>query len=371
MSKKANNAVVVLFALFLALIFALNLFWSDKAFSEKENRYLQTFPAFSFPSLLRGEYTPKMENYCSDQFVARDGWIALKARLELLQGKKENNGVYLCRGERLIEPLVVPEQSRLDQQIGYVNALADSVSVPVTLGLIPTSAELYDSLLPSGVRNDSQRVAIDYIYSHTKTSNADILEALEAHRDDSIFYRTDHHWTSFGARWGYSALANALGLEESSGFNEQLVSQDFLGTAYSSSGFFWVAPDSMHTLVDEPANVVVERYETSTPEIGGLYADSMLNTKDKYRFFLGGNTPRAVIRTGNPDLPSLLIIRDSFTDSLVPFLLTHYSTIHLVDLRYYLEPVSEYVKDNEIDSILILYSTENFLTENNLALLTR
>ena len=145
MSKNAERSVVFLFALFLALVFALNLFVPDRTFSEKENRYLQTCPAFSLSSLLRGEYTPRMESYCSDQFIARDDWIALKARLELLQGKNENNNVFMCEGDRLIEPLTVPERPQVDRQIGYVNALAEKLSVPVTLGLIPTSAALYCS----------------------------------------------------------------------------------------------------------------------------------------------------------------------------------------------------------------------------------
>ena len=371
MSKKANVSVVLLFVVFLALVFALNLFTPDKSFSEKENRYLQKLPSFSFSSLFDGEYTPRMENYCSDQFIGRDFWISLKARLELLQGKKENNGVFLCRDERLIVPVVVPESSALDRQIGCVNALTDNIDVPVTLGLIPTSAQLYGELLPDGVRNDDQRAAIDYVYSRVQASHADLLTALERRRDEYIFYRTDHHWTSLGALEGYGALAEALGLEKKTGLREAIVSDTFLGTAYSSSGFFWVRPDSISTLVDAPSGVTVERYETEEPVPGALYAEEMLQTKDKYRFFLGGNVPRAVIRTGNEGLPSLLILRDSFADSLVPFLLDHYSEIHLLDLRYYRDPVSEYVRDRNIDAVLVLYSADDFFTSPDLGLLKR
>ena len=69
--------------------------------------------------------------------------------MELAQGKKENNGIFLCRDERLIEPMHVPDPAQLDRQIGYVNSLTENISVPVTLALVPTSAALYDGeLLP-------------------------------------------------------------------------------------------------------------------------------------------------------------------------------------------------------------------------------
>ena len=212
---------------------------------------------------------------------------------------------------------------------------------------------------------------IDYVYANVNTATADILGALMRHRDEYVFYRTDHHWTSLGARWGYSALASPLGFAEQTGFHDRVFSTEFLGTAYSSSGFFWIRPDSMETLVDAPDGVTVERYETDVPEPGELYAEEMLSTKDKYRFFLGGNAPRVVIRTGNEGLPSLLIVRDSFADSLAPFLLEYYSSIHLLDLRYFRDPVAGYAEEHGIDSVLILYSTADFLTDGSLALLTR
>jgi hypothetical protein len=95
----------------------------------------------------------------------------------------------------------------------------------------------------------------------------------------------------------------------------------------------------------------------------------MLETKDKYRFFLGGNTPRIVIETGRSDLPRLMIIRDSYSDSLAPFLLDSFSEIHLIDLRYYRESIRSYVENNAIDEVLVLYSVDNFCTDTNFMLM--
>ena len=374
MTKRADRIVVLLFALFLGAFFLLNLAIPDKEESDQENRRLQTLPEFSFRSLFAGRFTMDFESYCSDQFVGRDGWVSLKARLELLQGKKENNGIYLCEGERLIEPFAAPSAAELDRRVQIVNTLGENVDVPVTLALIPTAAELYAELLPKGAPNDSEREIIDYLYSSViSAGTVDLLSPLSAHREEDLFYRTDHHWTSLGAFRGYEGLAEPLGFlsRERSAYTEKTVSDSFRGTACSSSGFFWVSPDTMEIFREPPEGLTVEKHESGAVSSASLYEESMLLTKDKYRFFLGGNTPRAVLRTGNQDLPSLLILRDSYADSLAPFLLDHFSEIHLLDLRYYRGSVQAYISDNDIDQVLILYSVSNFCTDTNLALMTR
>ncbi len=84
---------------------------------------------------------------------------------------------------------------------------------------------------------------------------------------------------------------------------------------------------------------------------------------------MGGNTPLQVIETGADDAPSLLILRDSYADSLIPFLLDDFSQIHLMDLRYYRAGLSEYLKNNHIDEILVIYSVSNFCTDSNIFLM--
>ena len=102
-----------------------------------------------------------------------------------------------------------------------------------------------------------------------------------------------------------------------------------------------------------------------------LYDTSFLSVKDKYSMFLGGNQPLAVVRTPHTDAPKLLIVRDSYTDSLVPFLTAHFSEIHLVDPRYYKLSVADYIQENGIDEALVLYSVSNFVTDKNLVWLAK
>lgn len=372
MTKRSNLITVLVFLLFIGAFFILNLAMPDETFSPVENKELQTMPAFSFDALFNGNYTRSVERYCSDQFPFRENWISLKARLELLQGKMENNGVFPC-GDKLLEPVSPDVAGELDSRIGAIRTFVDNIDVPVTLALIPTSAELYADQLPEGVENLVQEDAAAYADSELEIPVIDLKTALYPHREEYVFYRTDHHWTSLGAFYAYGALAEPLGyiprpLEK---MTPKTVSEEFFGTAYSSSGFFWIRRgDSIETFVDAPDEVGVLRYESAVGESGALYEPEMLSTKDKYRFFLGGNCPRVVIDTGNDGLPSLLLVRDSYADSLVPFLLAHYSRIHLIDLRYFRQSVSAYIAEQQIDSVLLLYSVPDFCTYSNINLLS-
>ena len=346
MSKTTNRIITALFSVFIGGFFLLNLLLPDKDFSEKENRQLQTLPKFSFSSLFSGSFATRFESYCSDQFAGRDTWIETKAGAELAQGKRQNNGVFLCDGGRLIEPFVAP----------------------VSLALIPTTAQLYADILPDGAPNDDQQAVINSAYAQTALETIDLSSTLTAHSNEYIFYRTDHHWTSLGAYYAANALRSSWGLPEidKDTLTQETVSEDFCGTLYSSSGFFWIAPDEMETLIAAPEKSSVTRYETNgTKETLPLYNYDKLTIKDKYTFFLGGNIPRAVVDTGADNAPSLLILRDSYADSLVPFLTDAFSEIHLIDLRYYTGSVKEYIAENAIDRVLLLYSTDNFCSDSS------
>ncbi|MBR6709418.1 MAG: hypothetical protein IKL84_07040, partial [Clostridia bacterium] len=211
MKKITHLTETVLFIAFIGLFFILNLALPDRSFSEQENRMLQTAPRFSFSSLFEGKFTSDFESYVTDQFAFRDRWTSLKARSELASGKTENKGIYLCENETLIEPYTAPEQSDLDFSLDAINTLAETAGVPVTFALIPSASEIWADKLPEGAPNDRQKETIDYAYGYLNAQTADIYSALAAHANESVYYRTDHHWTTLGAYYGYTALSSALG----------------------------------------------------------------------------------------------------------------------------------------------------------------
>lgn len=370
MSKKALWLQTLIFLCFIGLFFILNLAIPDKDFSRNENRMLQGLPEFSFEDLFEGKFTKDFEDYVTDQFAFRDRWTSLKARCELLLGKDENKGIYLLEGERLIEAFEVPDMDDFDFKLSSIDALAKNNEIPVYFALVPSAAEIYSDMLPAGAPNHSQLELIEYAYSFVSAESVDMYSALMAHRDENIFYRTDHHWTTLGAYYGYTAIAEAMGFEpvDISSYSEEVVSTEFLGTTFSSSGFAWIKPESISRYVPQ-GDMVITNYPSGSPVEGTMYDESFLAAKDKYSYFYGGNTPLLKIDTGKEDLPSLLIVRDSYMDSLSPYLTEHFSTIHIVDLRYNSSSLKAYIAQNDIDNILVCYSVPNFSTDGKIFLI--
>lgn len=370
--NKGNRLTVVLFCAFLAGLLVWHVALPDRARSETENRTLAQFPVFSWENLKDGSFTEGMEDYFADQFPLRDAWTGLKARCEQVLGKREFNGVYLCGDDTLIARVDDPGAALVERNLAAVETFAENAPGTVLLGLIPSAAEVWADRLPAGAPGFDQK---DFLEKAAETGipTVDLLGALTEHADESVYYRTDHHWTTRGAFYGANALLNTLDREplREDGFTPETASTDFNGTLYSTSGIHWLAPDTMEYWVDEDG-MKVTTWKSSAAEAGMLYDRSYLEKKDKYSSFLGGNQPLCVIE--NPAVNNggkILLIRDSYADSLAPFLAQRFSEVHLMDLRYYHGSAAEYMEENGIDTAVVLYSVANFISDQNLTYLKR
>ena len=357
MSKTTQRVTTAVFCAFLALLGILHLVLPDRTFSPVENRNLRQVPAFTWRALREGSYTAALETYLEDQFPLRDGWMGLKTRWEWLLGKREFHDVFLCGGALIGR---VGEGDRWEQNLGFVDRLAEKTDIPVYLGLIPTAAEIWKDRLPHGADSADQSALLKEARG-TGAVWADIAGALAAHSEEPVFYRTDHHWTSLGAYYGYTALLEAMGETPLPLGKAETVSDDFYGTLYSSSGVHWVPPDTIERYVREDAVTVEDVYGGETH---GLYVDSFLEEKDQYASFLGGNQPLYIVRNSAASSDKkLLLVRDSYSDSLAPFLCRHFAEIHLLDLRYNKTSVAQYAADMGADGIAVLYSVDNFMKD--------
>ena len=388
MTKRYCIFITALFCAFIGVFLVANAVSPDRTFSEVENRNLEQLPAVDFGTpeklfrdgnFFNGQFMRDFETYTTDQFIGRDAWVDLKARTERALGKKENNNVYFADNDTLITRFDQPAADRVTENLNYVNNFVENVDIPVVFSLIPTQACIWADRLPEGAPNASQTDLMTQAQGAvTGATWADVYTPLMEHKDEDIFYRTDHHWTSLGAYYGYTGLASALGYTPVplTDYTPTVRSTEFYGTVFSSSGVRWVKPDTITTYVpDDGITVVSHTYDNSgnpVEEQRALYVESFLSVKDKYSMFLGGNQSLGVVtNTNNPDGPKLLIIRDSYADSLVPFLTAHYSEIHLIDPRYYHLSVKDYVEQNGIDQALVLYSVPNFVTDGNMFWITR
>lgn len=365
MTKGYSRFLTAGFCVFLAGLLVWHIILPDREKSETENRTLAQFPEFSWETLVDGSYTEAVEEYFADQFPLRDRWMVLKARSEYLLGKREFNGVYLC-GDTLISKVEIPAEGMVEKNLSYIDRLAEKADANVILGMIPSAAEVWKDKLPAGAQSWDQ---MDLLAQ----SDVDFQSTLMEHANEPIFYRTDHHWTTLGAFYGANTLLESLEKEplKENDFTVETASDSFCGTLYSQSGVHWIAPDSLEFWVEE-GDFQVTSWRTGKEEAASLYDRSYLEVKDKYSAFLGGNQPLCVIKNENvTDGSKLLLVRDSYADSMAPFLAQRFSEVHLVDLRYYRFPVSVYAAENGIDDIAVVYSVQNFISDANLVLLTQ
>ena len=367
MTKAYSRFITILFCGFIGGMFILSLLLPDRERSETENRLLAQWPEFSWETLKSGEFTDGVEEYIADQFPLRDTWTGIKARVEQLIGKTEFNDVYLA-GDTLISKVETPDSELVDKNFGYIEKLDGKTEAEVHLGLIPSAAEIWRDRLPSGAYSWDQTLLLE-MAEKTGLNTVDFLAALNEHAGEEIFYRTDHHWTTLGAYYGYVAIMESLGRGDEvlpmDSFTPEVVSTQFNGTLYSSSGIHWLQPDKMEYWVKEDG-LTVTSWRTGKEETAPLYDRSYLAVKDKYSSFLGGNQPLCVIKNENAQGGKLMIVRDSYADSVAPFLAQHFSEVHLMDLRQYRSSVAKYANENGIDDVLVMYSVPNFITDVNM-----
>lgn len=352
-----------LFVLFLLAGFLLPILLPDRTFSELENRNLAQKPVFSLDRLMDGRYASDVESYLNDQFVARDLLVRVSASTQALIGLRERGGAYLGTDGVLLEKVVLTptELENADRNAQAVKAFAQRMDIPVDLALIPSAASIYPERLPSGAPSDDQSAAIRALYE-LAGGGLDVEGTLLAHKDESVYYATDHHLTSLGSYRLYQCLLPALTGGEAKPlerYTPQTLSTDFYGTLYSKAPRFWVKPDEIVAYAPSDG-VTVSAFDGSQETTGGLYHTEKLETKDQYAVFLGGNQPLVVIRSENAPEGRLLIVRDSYADSLVPFLTADYAEIHLIDPRYYRQSVAQYAKEHQIDRVLVMMSLVSF-----------
>ena len=402
MSKRYATFITVLFCAFLGVFAVLHWVLPDRDFSQNENRTLEQLPVPVFlrdgelfePTVKKGEaaffngdFMSKFETYFTDQFPARDWFISLKAASEVGLGKTENNDVFYGDGGTLFARVSAPEEGEVDKRVGYVDRLTENLEpmgVPVYFSLVPNKLNIEGDKLsdPPAVAlfhgGEPLALGVNYLgedlwqrASQTKANWVDLMPEFQARyaAGDALFYRTDHHWTSLGAYYAYAELMEAMGqtpvpLDQ---LTKTTVSEGFYGTTWSSVGAGWIEPDCIDTYVpEEGVTVTVEK--GYGPEKTTMYHPEQLEVKDKYAYFMGGNQPLYIMVKNNGG-PKVLVIRDSYSDSLAPFLTLNCSEVHLFDPRYNRSSIPGYVEANGIDAVVVLYSMANFVTDNNLFLM--
>ena len=370
--RRIEGTVGKAFVMCMIIFFLLNLIVSDKEMSEEENRMLAGSPRLSWSSLVSGDFMTKYETYLADQFAGRNFWRSIKVGLSGLGGSRQEEDILIGKDDYLMEEIVSPDQDTLMENLEAIRQFAKrSRDIQTYMLLVPNAANIMRDRLPAfaTVSDQSRMFAQVKRELGEDVEWLDAAEALKKHAGEQIYYKTDHHWTSLGAFYTFSQVAEQMQIKTdvSSGFVSYPISTTFNGMLAAKSGCRMDVREDIYMYVPRDTdNDVVVNYVDEQRKTASLYDSSKLKTRDQYAVFLGENTSVVDIKTVSESKRRLLLIKDSYANSFVPFLTPYFREIVLVDPRYYSGTIEDIMDTYRISDVLFLYSGNTFFQDNNL-----
>lgn len=321
-------------------------------------------PRLSVESVVDGRFTDKFSAFCTDRFPFRTRMLTLNSSFELGLGKLETKSVMKGANGNLIKRLEYNSFEKLEENISAIENICEHAKENGGKAIFfcaPRAVDVLGDYCPPLF--DSAKSG--EVWEHV-TNAQTLTEKLrtKAAAGEYVFYKTDHHWTTIGAYYAYCQLGKSLGFSPYplSDFTPETVSEDFYGTTYSASLLPTVTPDKI-TAYRYEGDEKIKVTDMSTGKSSSLYDLTALDGSSKYDFFLGGNKAHLRIESGNP---RLVLIKDSFANSVIPFLARHFD-IDVIDPRYLREPLENTLANlystEENPNVLILFGVDT-LTED-------
>ena len=364
---------------FFVIIFGLtagSLGSEKKEYSETEKRELQQMPKVRWRSVRKGKFQKKYEKYLADQFPGRDSWVRLQTDVSRVVGKTESNGVYFGKDGYLLEHYGTSdfenEQSEKNEQalVKFVKKMSKKRNISVML--VPTKTWIMQEKLPAFAPTYDEQQMYDCMKAKlgdlADTVLVPVADELKKHTDEQIYYRTDHHWTTLGAWYGYEAYVKAAGgdLEQAQKKRDfHCVSTQFYGSTYAKVN---QAPRADEIEMYEPQQPLTVVYNMGEKTTDTLYDTSFLDTQDQYSYFTGGNQPVIEVTGGTANGRTLLVIKDSFGNSMIPFLAEDYEKVVMVDLRQLNVKCKDLVNMFDPTDVLVLYNTAQFAGDRDFSM---
>lgn len=372
---QSKRMAAFMFGGILVFICLVNLVKRDRTFSEKENRMLEQKPKATLAGIESGRFMDQYESYKSDQFAGRDFWVSLKTNLDLLMGKRESNGVFKGKSSYLLEDIAKPDKEQLQDNLDGMKAFREAYpKVPFYMMLVPNAANILSDKLPALAVTENQPEQFAAIEKELDGSYqwVDVQKVLRKHKDKEIYYHTDHHWTTLGARYAYEELAGDMKLDKAKApeLVPLAVTGAFNGTLSATSGYKggYREPIYIYSAKDPEEEIrVVVNYVDEQRKSATLYDSGKLEEKDKYAVFFGGNFSMMDIRTMADSTDRLLLVKDSYANCLIPFLVPYFREIIVIDPRYYYGDIHQVMEENKITDVLFLYNGNTFMEDNSIS----
>lgn len=353
--------IVIIFGFSIAFLIS-----EKKDFSENENRTLAKAPKLSWESIMDKSFMSDLSTYMSDHFPMRDGFINIKTQFEKATLHTQINGIYIADDNFYIEEYKEPQNT--EKYIDSFNRFVSKIekATPVMM-LVPNAVTVYSDKLPPYAKNADQIAVINQFYEGVNINTIDVASTLLEHKNENnLYYKLDHHWTTHGAYYAYVEFCKYKGIEPTAEdkFDIETVTDKFKGTVYSKVNDDFAKLDEINLYYGKNWDLEVE-YSTQDGPSNSVYNLKYLDEKDKYSVFLNNLNSQVTITNNNAQTDEeIVVIKDSYANSLVPFLINHYKTIYVFDTRYYRMPVSSFINEHEkVTDVLILYNMNTMDTD--------
>lgn len=373
MQFRHPRAVVLLFIGIIVVMQAAFWLLPRRSFSENEKRVLSEAPQIDAAGIADGSVFRSIESYLSDHFPGRELWVGANAYLENVEGRGATEDIVRGTDGWLFTAPVSDDRETLWDNMQAITTFAEKQSVAVSMMAVPSAGAVVSDKLPAlhmpypdaDLLEEARRIAGNTL--HWVDLYTDFCSAEQPER---LYYRTDHHWTSEGAYRAYCLLMEELGQSSvpRDDFTVEQIS-GFYGTSYSKSGLWLTEPDTLELWTDPAMQAVTTVYDANRDSVTqeGVFFREYLKAADKYPVFLSGNHARVHIETNADSGKRLLVIKDSYAHALAPFLAEEYSTIDLIDLRYFKQQtISSWLEENPADEILLVYGLSSLAEDKNL-----
>lgn len=326
------------------------------------------FPKPTWQSIISGTWAQRLETYLTRHLGFHDVLFRVKSEADMMLGEKMIQGVYVT-DDMLLEKLISEDAPATNVLAEPVNRFYQFTEMPTFMILVPSASEIYKTKLPTNAVNAEQLSRIQSVYTETVNGVrcVDAGNVLSALKDNYIYYRTDTHWTCYGAYYVYQSAIQKMGFTPVP-YDRYVISHlstEFRGDLYERTLYSGVKADVLDWYSDENGGRVTEvtaYYQDGTKEDRGrhIYNGGALQSEDMYRLYLGTPCDVLVVKTNLDNGKKLILYKDDFADCMVPFLLQHYSEICIVNLELVGEKYLTAVDPKPYTQALFLCSMRNW-----------
>lgn len=404
-NKASDYLNICLCSLVLAFFFVSMFFTTNGGFSEDEKRDLAKFPKISEMTLkdfFSGKYFSQIDSFYKDNFVGRQGFLALSDSIDNLKGFESDIKITVSSNDTTNSNQNVSNTNNSSantqdeeddedmytsaEQVGTLLSVGDIVcqaygfnesasneyaSVIKQFGDTLTNSNVYNVLVPTHVEfalpkkyqklSTPQKPVLDLITSKLGDNviPVDAYSVLKKHKREYIYFKSDHHWTQLGAYYAYTAYCEAAGIEPFNLDNfETKKVEGFLGTFYAGSKEQKLADDPdyvEYAPVGEELTATIYRNSALTETLELSPYSNYSTGANSYGVFLHGDNPLTVIK--NPEVDNgkkVVVIKESYGNPFAPLLTQNYSEVYVVDIRYFKNNLKNFVNKNQINDVIFI-----------------